>query len=280
MKKNPSNVYYIVSNNINAHSSVVSDETWNKLMEFFGNPPTVNASDLTAAPKKVMNFKACRWASSGYYSSKRKSDNWHKEQEISEDEGGFYVVMDSLDPSYNETKVERFRDIVSLSHELGIISKDLTIWGINKTNTKKIVGDENWKEFMPWIFSAFKKYMEDNKVVEMILAHEEAVLAVSNIESRTLNYWKTFFGTMKNSVGDFARSVNTIDQKKNSDISKIKSLATFIGIILPRYTESSPTKLEKMVKDFPMMRYALKEGRLENLQDFVKYIEMTEKSVD
>jgi hypothetical protein len=85
---------------------------------------------------------------------------------------------------------------------------------------------------------------------------------------------------MKNSVGDFARSVNTIDQKKNSDISKIKALATFIGIILPRYTESSPTKLEKMVKDFPMMRYALKEGRLENLQDFVKYIEMTEKSVD
>lgn len=276
MAKKGGKTYYVVDAGTNMN---IDDACWNQLMEFFGNPPSVLGSSLPKPVTAKMKFKARKWTGGGYRYNARKSDNWTDEENIPQDQGGLYVVMDGLSPWHNGTEIKNFRHIVTLARELGLLDKTTPIWGLNKTNTKSIAGNESWTEFLPWIKEKFQEFSTQNKLEEILFAkqtRDDCARMVKNYTGR----WLELFGRMQNSVGDFARAISPLAPVCAFDTIKAKELAVFLGVVIKEDRSNIQIVEQQMLRDFPLMQYAQQETNPQRLKSFVKYIMMVENSVD
>jgi hypothetical protein len=279
---NPNTTYYVIE---------AGDDNFSILQDFLGFSDFILSSTLPKPPKKSMKFKAKKHTSS--YSHHRRSSAWDDgddtELDIAVEETHYYVrlasnyavVIDAVDAVGDkvEHQIDDFGKAVYLAMELDIIPRDMTIWGLNKTNTKLVADDDNWVEAWGYIVDKVKEYLDGIGKNDLIDNEEDLRRITNSFYYLGKKSFVGTFGQMNNAVGEFAREWESAVHQKSlakfdpNMIGMITNLAFMCKIPFqrPTYQKSSlMVAYEKMNTEYPLMEY-VNHGRM-HLQDFKEYI--------
>ena len=214
----------------------VSENDFQIIMDKLGNPPYILSSTLAKPERKKIEFKGHLYtgkAPSYYVKSEQKWSNWGPEKYLDQSMKEFYVTIEgatpvkfnksSSDDKWNTVELVHFKNLINLSKQMGIIPKDTEIYGINKTNTKKIIDNPNYTEIYDFIKTAFTKIVTDNSsTLEEILYNEKVCKIWPN---------KNKFNTLKNKnnpVGEFLKKSEISSIKTTIDINDIFNLNGYL----------------------------------------------------
>ncbi len=270
-----------------AHIITGEDDVVAQVLAQLGNPPIQSAKSLTRAERVVMKFKGAVWVGrASIWGRVRKSDNWGNEKELTTSQGGLYVQIDVLDPVSPDGQDVVMGDLVRGMVGLGIIKSATEIWGINKTNVKKIVGEPKWIEFTSWAHQEVQKFIDNGKWKDRVVATgliNSFVQAAGNNQSN----WQVF-AKHENVIGRMVREWNqhtdvlSKAKSKNMDITiqdltlAARSIGVDIKGIRPD-TAHVDLLFDEIKARYPLMRFAF-GLRNEPLTPFVEYVESIDKN--
>ena len=251
-----------------------TDEQFQKVMDNLGNPSFILASSLTAPPRRVMEFKGSlyRGGNGSSWGKNRISDNWDVVTTLKTDMTAFYVMLDRYKPvdTVGNT-ISRLHDKMNYAKKLGIISNDIEVWGINKTNAKKIEEDENWTEFSGYLTAKFEEFLATHDLADILHA-KTSLVEVSNLFYGNSHQWSLIFGNMQNKVGDFVRAWTNVKIDSTFDIDAIRGLANVLNVKVDT-TNNNPLMVayQEMMKEYPLLRFSVRHYNTE-LDQWVPYI--------
>ncbi len=252
-----------------------------------GNPTIQSAKSLPRAERKVMKFKGAVWVGgASVWGRVRKSDNWGNEKELTTAQGGLYVQISGLDPVTPAEEDVAMGDLVRGMKGLGLLKSGAEIWGINKTNVKKIQGESNWIEFTSWAREEVTKFIAAGQWKERFTA-SGLINTFTHHAGDNRNNWQVF-AQSTNVIGRMVREWNkhsdVLSKVKNKDIdltlADLARAARSIGVELKDVspdTGAVDSLFDEIKKRYPLMRFAM---RLHNepLTDFVAYVESIDKT--
>ena len=251
-----------------------TDEQFQKVIDNLGNPPVILASSLPAPPRRVMEFKGSLYkgGNGSSWGRGRISDNWDVVTTLKTDMTAFYVTVDRytpVDPTGNT--ISRLHDKMNYAKKLGIISNDIEVWGINKTNAKKIEEDDNWTEFSGYLSKKFEEFLATHDLADILQA-KTSLVEVNNMFYSNSNHWNRIFGNMQNKVGDFVRAWNNTKIDSTFDIDVIRGLASVLNLKVDT-NNNNPlmTLYQEMMKEYPLLRFSVRHYN-DELGQWVPYI--------
>jgi hypothetical protein len=252
---------YVQTNNDKNRYVVIecSDEdNFKKIIAHIGDPPFVLASSLPKAPKKIMMFKGFEFTGKQirrWGERSRKSDNWNPETQLKTDMTAFYVTIDGMTPVKSTgEEIKRFNEIVDACREIGFITTDEKIWGINKTNTKHIVNKDSWTEFYDYVKNKLNTFIDENNIDELI-NQKTTLVSIEGKFCTKSEDWVKAFGNMDNSLGDFVKEWVKISQQNKVDIDAVQELLQLFNRVIA--IDNKKLKIyelyEKMIQDYPLL---------------------------
>lgn len=256
-----------------------------KWLNYLGNPSTVLASSLQKVEKKAMKFKGLPWTgrASNYYRSV-KSKNWGDEKTLNSADGGYYVTIEGLTPWKKDVGELNMDTIYDRAVNLGIIPKGTTVWGINKTNSKLIAGDSNWKEIHEFVGTALRALIAKHNLGELVATREQMSEANSRMYASS-ETWHKHFGSFDNSIGRYVKEWHRLNVNSHNKIDpgSVRYLAAAVGVTVDTSNAKSSVELEKLweqvIRDYPLIGYAI---RLNNgnpeFAAFVTYVKQVDAS--
>lgn len=246
-----------------------TDEQYQVLMDNIGNPPVILASSLVAPPRRVMEFKGSRYTGGGH----NKSGNWGDAESLTTNMIAFYVTLDRYNPvDPHENIIGNLGDKIRYAKKLGIIDENAVVWGINKTNTKKIEDDDNWTEFSEFLKTKFNEFIDMHDISDIMHAKFSLNEINSLFYSPDTNWYHTF-GTMNNSVGNFVREWKNTKVNSEIDLDSVRNLGNLLHM---NFNSSSKVNhlmilYQKMMKDYPLLQHATRQYNTK-LSEWVPYI--------
>ena len=286
-------VYLIEGTSLQDDGSVIWNATkcanvekWRKLM---GDPEIILASSLDKLEKVSMKFKGRAWTgySSRSWGRTNKSNNWDKEIDLTTSLGGYYVTVDGLTPWHKDVGEIKMGVIYDQAKELGILTATDTVWGVNKTNTKLIVGNPAWKEIHGHVKQAVEKLILTHNMAESV--HN---LTQSNEASHRLwgsaAEWNKKMGHMMNTLGVYVREWSRMTQAATKQINtdSLSSLARAVGVPVVQNSTQQLVDLsglwKQVTSEYPLIKYAARMSPTNNADfdefvDYVKLIDATKK---
>ena len=256
-----------------------------KWLDHLGNPPTVLASSLTKVEKKSMKFKGLPWTGRAinYYKSV-KSKNWGEEKLLNSSDGGYYVTIEGLTPWKKDLGELSMDTIYDLAQNLGIIPKGTAVWGINKTNSKLIAADPNWKEIHEFVGTALLQLISQHNLSELVSMREQVSDANSRVYSNSKD-WFAHFGTMANSLGAYVKEWHRLNSNTQTKINpeSVLRLAQAVGVTIDVSNKSAPVDLnhiwQEVLTNYPLIRYAQKlNPNSREFADFAAYVNQVDAS--
>lgn len=247
-----------------------TDEQFQVLMDNIGNPPVMLASDLVAPPRRVMEFKGSRYIGGGHC----KFENWGDVVSLTTNMIAFYVTLDRYNPvDPNENIISNLGDKIRYAKKLGIIDENAVVWGINKTNAKKIEDDENWTEFSEFLKTKFNEFLDMHDISDIMHA-KSSLNEINDLFYSPNTHWYHTFGNMNNSVGNFVREWKNTTVNSQIDLDSVRNLAHTLHINFNHSKKENPLMIlyQKMMKDYPLLRHATRQYD-NNLREWVPYIE-------
>lgn len=256
-----------------------------KLLDYLGNPPTILASSLPKPPKKAMKFKGMVWTGKASSWRPRKSDNWSLETELTTNQGGYYCTLSGLEaivgPAAGEDKNYNISTVINCAKSLGIINKDDKVWGINKTNSKLVKEETNWKNIYHHVRDKVVELIANTNIAAMVHALEQSN-HISSIVLTQADHWFRLFGTMPNAMGEFARAWHTASTANSKiNLRDLRQLAHVFGISLDDKVTHQGVDLIKLyhdaVKTYPLMVKFVRDSSGDQhwnlLKDYVKLVD-------
>lgn len=260
-----------------------------RLLKHIGDPPTILGSSLSKAPRKSMKFKGMVWTGNSRTWQPRKSDNWTGEKELLSSQGGYYVTISGLDPVYivsaKEEKQLNLKDIVHSAQALGILTKIDQVWGINKTNSRRIKDEPKWINVYEFLQKKVLELISNGNTADLVHAREQYELINTKFYTNH-DVWTRMFGNHDNSLGKFVRAWNSAAVAGSKmDLQALRTLATVYGVNLEgRKTlkqESLIDMWSQAVKDYPMLvkfeRDSIGDVFWPLLVDYVNFVDTTKK---
>ena len=232
-----------------------------RLLKHLGDPPTILASSLPKPPKKAMKFKGMVWSGKASSWRPRKIDNWSSETELTTNQGGYYCTLSGLEAivgsAAGEDRGYNLGTVINCAEGMGIINKDDKVWGINKTNSRLVKEETNWKNIYHHVREKVVELIANTNVAAMVHARQQSD-HIGSIVYTNVDHWVSLFGSMPNAMGEFARAWHTASTV-NSKISlrDLRELAHVFGISLDDKVTNQGVDLIKLyydaVKAYPLM---------------------------
>lgn len=270
---------YVLTNNDENPYVVIEccdEDNYKKIIEHIGNPAVILASSLPKAPKKIMAFKGIEFTGKQtrrWGERPRKSDNWESETQLNTDMTAFYVTIEGMTAvKSNGDDIHRFKEIVAACRKIGFISKDEKIWGINKTNTKRIVNEESWTEFYEYAKEKLNTFIDENNIEELIARKTTLNNVNSHFHTKSED-WVNTFGIMSNSLGDFVKEWVKINSQNKVDIETVQELARLFNRAIPVDSKQlTIDKLyDKMMQDYPLLARCRNDNS-HSLKEWKQYV--------
>jgi len=256
-----------------------------KLLDYLGNPPTILASSLPKPPKKAMKFKGMVWSGKASSWRPRKINNWSSETELTTNQGGYYCTLSGLEAivgsAAGEDRGYNLGTVINCAEGMGIINKDDKVWGINKTNSRLVKEETNWKNIYHHVREKVVELIANTNVAAMVHARQQSD-HIGSIVYTNVDHWVRLFGSMPNAMGEFARAWHTASTV-NSKISlrDLRELAHVFGISLDDKVTNQGVDLIKLyydaVKAYPLMvkfvRDSIGDQHWNLLKDYVNLVD-------
>jgi hypothetical protein len=283
--KKVNHAVYLISGSADSGWDATKCKHVQRLLAHLGNPPTILASTLPNVGKRVMKFKGRAWTGRSSYYRSRKIDQWDSvETEMTTAQGGYYVSVEGLTPVNQQGHQFDMDALLNLAKKLNLVTADVKVWGINKTNSKLIKDKAAWIEIYSFVSNAVAKLITDNKVTKAAASNDELRQAQARASSTSVE-WMQVAGTMKNAVGDYVRSWHQAESASKSDqIDLIRKLAlvTRQDDLLLDNAPGVPKLGEmfgKIKSTYPMMIYmfyhGLNDQSKQHIRDYVKLVDAT-----
>ena len=260
-----------------------------RLLKHLGDPPTILASSLPKAPRKSMKFKGLCWTGKSQSWRPRKCDNWSDEQELSTSQGGYYITISGLDPvkilATNSERSVPLHDLIDCARYLGMIAKDVQVWGINKTNSRLIKEEAHWINIYDFVENKVNELINNNQIAEMVHARGQYD-NVTHLFRANHDHWLSIFGQHTNSLGKFVQAwKKTYDSGNKLNLSSLRRLSTIYNINLDDQITNKGINLMEMweiaLKDYPMLTKFVRDYSGDPhwtlLQDYVNLVDTANK---
>lgn len=255
-----------------------------RLLDYLGNPPTIKASTLASPERRVMKFKGRAWTGRSQGWRPRKTDNWGDETEMLLTQGGYYVTVLHEDPvmGENDTLVN-MSTLMECAYGLGILDKNLhKVWGLNKTNTKKIAEDNKWIHFPTWFRGKVEKMIAQTHMGQLVAMRDELNSLHNQLRYAESKLWSDAFGMEQNQVGHFVRAWSAA--VKNTDSKNIDLLRRATQVLDIKWdTNQKPIPLcvmwQDVLKAYPLIEYANGVRDATQMNKFVDYVRVMDKNL-
>jgi hypothetical protein len=252
-----------------------------KWLSVVGDPETILASSLPKAEKKIMTFKGREWTGRGVNRYRpTKSDNWGNETSLTTAQGGYYVTVEGLTPWKQDVGELDLAAIRQHAISLGILSKTDTIWGINKTNTKLIVGNPAWKEVHGHVKAAVEKLIATNNVAQILHDRTQSQAAQGRVYGDAAD-WHKVVGHMPNVLGVYVREWSRMSKNTSTqiDTDALRMITRALKITWDMNATTPGVDLdtmwEQIMTKYPLLKHATRNyPTSDDFKHFVSYIEM------
>jgi hypothetical protein len=252
-----------------------------KLVDWLGNPPTILASSLAKAERKSMKFKGRTWT--GQYRSwgrSNKADNWNSEQDLTSDQGGYYVTLLHLDPVDDKDNAISLGAMVDAARKLGIIGPNTHVWGLNKTNSKLVRAEKNWCEFGTFFRAEVEKRLAASNVGSHVLTRIELNDLAQHLRGGA-DLWHKAFGGCDNAVGKLVRDWHTaILSIKDVDVEGLRAAARVLNINVEEKGQRPPlvNQWNACKARYPLLAYAGHTHTTTEIAEFIRYVNLVDNA--
>jgi hypothetical protein len=188
-----------------------------RMLKYLGSPDVILASTLDKAARKQMPFKGHAYKPRDGWGRSYKSHNWGDETLLTQDQTAFYVTQIHWDAVDEQDAKIRLDAMILLARDLGWMSRMDKVWGINKTNSKLLVGSKTWQRFDVWFQQKVQALTQDAALMAAI-SMTQTVQEMSQVirmergggAALMMQHW----GHMQNDLGELARAYDAAERSQ------------------------------------------------------------------